>query len=382
MALFFSIFGLLWLAVNGYVAWRLGVAIPAPFGAVVAGALLVVALVWPFVIAATRGAPADGPVAWLRGVAWTHFGALTVLLVLLVARDAALGVLGLVARMSVPFDPERRLAIESATAVAALVGTGAIGALGWRGANRLAPVVRVEVPITGLDARLDGFRIAQISDIHIGQPLTRDELARIVDRTNALGADLIAVTGDLVDGRVDVFASDTDPIRDLTAPHGVFFVTGNHEYYSGAKAWEREIASRGLTVLTNEHRVLNVDGAAVVVAGVTDYTAGQFVPEDASDPAKALSGAPADVLRLLLAHQPKSVIEAAKVGAHLQLSGHTHGGQYWPFTLLIDLFHPVTSGLSRFEDVWVYVSRGTGVWGPRMRVGAPNEITELVLRSA
>lgn len=374
-----------WFGGHAFVGWRLlapverGPAWWFGLGLVVLGAVL-----WPVLMFWTRSVPSESPLALVRSLNWLYFGAFTVLFALVVAKDVVLTAWFAGERLVTgePVDPDRRTFLQAIGSAIALAVTGVTAGLGWRGATRIAPVVEVEVPVPGLDPRLDGFRIAQISDIHIGQPVTKAELAAIVARTNEVGADLIAVTGDLVDGRVEVFASDTDPIADLSAPHGVFFVTGNHEYYSGVKAWEREITRRGLRVLTNEHDVLDVDGAKLVVAGVTDYTAGQFIPEDASDPEKAFAGAPSDAAyHLLLAHQPKSVEAAAKTPAQLQLSGHTHGGQYWPFSLMIDAFHPVTSGLSRYEQLQVYVSRGTGVWGPRMRVGAPNEITALTLRA-
>lgn len=384
MLLFFSIVFLVWFSGHAFVAWRLVASLPrGPLAVAVALVLLGCAIAFPLVLWVSRQAPSEGGLALLRALTWTYFGLFSVLFVLLIARDAAIGAAVTAVRLATgtPVDLERRQFLQSAGALMALAFTAATGVIGWRGATRIAPVVRVDVPIPGLDPRLDGFRIAQITDIHIGQPLTRAELAAIVERTNGIGADLIAVTGDLVDGRVDVFARDTDPIADLRAPHGVYFVTGNHEYYSGVKAWEAEIRARGLRVLTNEHVVVEVGGAALVVAGVTDYTAGQFIAEDASDPAKAFAGAPSEAFHLLLAHQPKSVVAAAATPAQLQLSGHTHGGQYWPFSWFIDAFHPVTSGLSSYEGVQIYVSRGTGVWGPRLRAGAPNEITELTLRA-
>lgn len=384
MVLFFSLVFLVWFGGHAFLAWRLVASLPrGPLALGVAVAVLACALMFPLALWLSKDAPSEGRLAMLRTLTWTYFGLFSILFAWMVVRDVALAAAGAVVRgvTGAPLDVERRQFLQSAGALVALAFTGVTGLIGWRGATRIAPVVRVDVPVPGLDPRLDGFRIAQITDLHIGQPLTRSELAAVVARTNAIGADLIAVTGDLVDGRVDVFASDTDPIAELDAPHGVYFVTGNHEYYSGAKAWEAEIQARGLRVLTNEHEVREVDGAKLVVAGVTDYTAGQFIPEDASDPAKAFAGAPRDAFHLLLAHQPKSVVAAASTPAQLQLSGHTHGGQYWPFSWFIDWFHPVTSGLSSYAQVQIYVSRGTGVWGPRIRAGAPNEITELTLRA-
>jgi hypothetical protein len=227
---------------------------------------------------------------------------------------------------------------------------------------------------------LHGFTIVQISDIHIGSTIKREYLAAIVDAVNDLEPDLIAVTGDLVDGSVGQLARHTAPMAGLAARHGAYFVTGNHEYYSGAGAWVAELRRLGLSVLLNEHVVLRHAGAAVVVAGVTDYGAHHFDAAHRSDPAAALAGAPTDAaVKVLLAHQPRSAFAAAPAGYHLQLSGHTHGGQFLPWNFFVRLQQPFTAGLHRLDALWVYVSRGTGYWGPPKRLGAPSEITRLRL---
>lgn len=249
-------------------------------------------------------------------------------------------------------------------------------AIGFYNARRRAPVVSVDVPIDNLPAALDGFTIAQISDIHVGPTIKRHYVERIVATVNGLEPDLIAVTGDVVDGTVPNLADHTRPLAGLSARHGTFLVTGNHEYYSGADKWIAEFRRLGLTVLLNQHVVLNHDGAQAVVAGVTDYGAGSFDPAHRSDPAKAISGAPDDAtVRVLLAHQPRSATAAAEAGFTLQLSGHTHGGQFLPWNFFVRLQQPFVSGLVKFNGLWVYTSRGTGYWGPPKRLGAPSEIT-------
>jgi hypothetical protein len=252
--------------------------------------------------------------------------------------------------------------------------------IGFINARRRAVVRHVDVPITGLPAALNGFSIVQISDVHVGTTIKNGYVSRIVDAVNALDADMIAVTGDLVDGSVQRLSSHTAPLGRLSARHGVFFVTGNHEYYSGANAWIAEIRRLGLSVLLNEHVVLEHGGEAVVVAGVTDYSAHRFDPTQRSDAKAAISGAPARAgVKVLLAHQPRSAFDAAKAGFDLQLSGHTHGGQFFPWNLLVKLIEPFAAGLHRLDKLWVYVSRGTGYWGPPKRFGAPSEITRLRL---
>lgn len=285
-------------------------------------------------------------------------------------------------RLGAPVDPARREALSRALGWGVLAGSGGLGTLGLAQAQQLAEVIEVEVPVPGLPAALEGFRIAQLSDIHVG-PTIRGELLRaLVERVNGLGADLVAVTGDLVDGSVAGIGEHVRPLGALRAPHGVFFVTGNHEYYSGALEWMDFVGGLGLTVLTDEHRVIEHQGARVVVAGVPDLSGARMVPEHLSDPALALAGAPAADLRLLLAHQPRSAFAAAEAGFDLMICGHTHGGQLFPYTFLIRLAQPFSAGLHALGRMWVYVNRGATWWGPPMRIGSPQEITLLVLRRA
>jgi predicted MPP superfamily phosphohydrolase len=251
---------------------------------------------------------------------------------------------------------------------------------GFVGARRRARVVNVDVPVQNLPSALHGFSIVQISDIHVGTTIRKTYVERIIKAVNALKPDLIAVTGDMVDGSVRELTMHTAPLAGLRAVHGAFFVTGNHEYYSGASAWTTEFVRLGLRVLLNEHAVIEHQGASLVVAGVTDFNSHQFDPSQRSDPHTALAGAPPEAsVRILLAHQPRSASAAASAGFDLQLSGHTHGGQFWPWNLFVRLQQPFTAGLHRLNHLWIYVSRGTGYWGIPNRFGAPSEITRLRL---
>lgn len=259
----------------------------------------------------------------------------------------------------------------------------AVTLVGFAGARRRARIVTVEVPIANLPAGLQGFSIAQISDVHVGSQIQRSYVDAIVDAVNSLGADLVAVTGDLVDGSVRDLSAHIEPLGRLRARYGAYLVTGNHEYYSGEPAWTAEFRRLGLRVLLNEHVVVRHGGAPVVLAGVTDFSAHHFNPAQRSDPVAALSGAPTDAaVKILLAHQPRSATAAAQAGFDLQLSGHTHGGQFWPWNLFVRLQQPFTAGLHRLNHLWVYISRGTGYWGPPNRFGIPSEITLLRLVSA
>ncbi len=238
----------------------------------------------------------------------------------------------------------------------------------------------VDIILPHLHQALDGFRIVQLSDIHIGETLGRRFAQRLVDRVNALKADVIAVTGDAVDGSVHRVKHDVAPFADLRARHGLFFVTGNHEYYHGAEAWMDHWREMGHTVLHNAHVVLDHDNANVTLGGVSDLQGGQFFEHHRPSAAKAFENAPTEGVRVLLAHQPKFAADAQGHGVDLMLSGHTHGGQMFPFMFLVKLQQPVLSGLKRLGDVLTYTSTGTGYWGPPFRLGPQGEITVLILK--
>jgi uncharacterized protein len=270
--------------------------------------------------------------------------------------------------------------LESSSALLVVAIAAFVTAVGFAGARRRARIVNVDVPLDNLPAALHGFSIAQISDVHVGSTIKRQYVDAIVDAVNGLKADLIAITGDLVDGSVQELARHIAPLARLRARHGAFLVTGNHEYYSGERAWTAEFRRLGLHVLLNEHVVVSHQGSPLVVAGVTDFSSHHFNPAQRSDPAAALLGAPVGAAaRILLAHQPRSAPAAATAGFDLQLSGHTHGGQFWPWNLFVRFQQPFTAGLHRLNHLWVYISRGTGYWGPPNRFGAPSEITLLRL---
>ncbi len=246
---------------------------------------------------------------------------------------------------------------------------------------RMSPaVVHVDIALDGLPEGLHGFRIVQITDIHVGPTIRRGHLQRIVDKVNALQADLVAITGDVVDGDVATLQAHVAPLQQLQAREGVALVLGNHELYSGAQAWVIEFRRLGLRVLLNEHVIVRRGGATLAVAGVTDHTTGRFFAELASDPHAAIrgEGESADV-RLLLAHQPLSAPAGADAGYHLALHGHTHGGQWWPWNHFVRMQQPVVKGLHRFGQMWSYTSVGTGYWGPPKR-HFRSEITLLTLR--
>jgi predicted MPP superfamily phosphohydrolase len=267
------------------------------------------------------------------------------------------------------------------SAVAA--GVAASGLVGYGAATALGPpnVLQVPIRLGRLDPAFNGFRIAVVSDIHLGPLLGRRHTERIVRMSNEADADLVAIVGDLVDGTVEKLGHAAEPLQDLVSREGSFFVTGNHEYFvEDTVPWLRELERFGVSPLRNENTAIRRGGAAFDLAGVNDLAG-----EERGDPPdydRALAGVDPSRPTVLLAHQPVMVEEAAARGVDLQLSGHTHGGQTWPFQYVVEAVQPSLAGLSTHRDTQLYVSRGAGFWGPPVRVGAPPDISVLTLNAA
>ena len=372
---------------HAYVALRLGVGLAGVDTSDVASWLILVLLVATYVLilagflmrrAETR--PGGDLMAWAGFLA---MGLFSWLFVLTVIRDVLLAAGYLVTSYSdtvVTTDRLHSFSTASAMAVPLLSLLAVV--VGLVNARRLARVVTVDIALPGLPSALDGFTIVQISDVHVGPTIKRRYVEAIVEAVNSQTPDVVVVTGDVVDGSVALLGEHASPLGRLQARYGAYLVTGNHEYYSGAHQWITEFRRLGLTVLMNEHRVLRHQDIELVLAGVTDFNAGQFDRSHASNPAAAMAGAPAQAaVRILLAHQPRTAAAAEAAGFDLQLSGHTHGGQLWPWNFFVPLQQPYVAGLHRRGRLQVYVSRGTGYWGPPMRIGARSEITRIRLRS-
>jgi len=272
-------------------------------------------------------------------------------------------------------DPSRRLFVSrvvGGAAAAAAVGTVGYGTYGVLRGPR---VKRVTVPLAKLPRSAHGFRIAVVSDIHLGPILGRGFAQKVVDTINATQPDLIAVVGDLVDGSAKNLGPAAAPLAQLRARHGAFFVTGNHEYFSGAEQWLEEVRRLGIHTLENARTEL----PGFDLAGVNDLQ-GESEGQG-PDFGKALGDRDTTRACVLLAHQPVQIHEAVKHGVDLQLSGHTHGGQLWPGNFIAAAANPTVAGLERYGDTELYVSRGAGAWGPPTRVGAPSDITVVRLAS-
>jgi len=357
----------------------------------IAVTLGIIGMMWlPVISIILRRYDFGGP--GVAALVWTGYlgaGYLSFLFTFLLLRDAVLIVLALVKKWRRPAgnspaphssvnESRRRFlayGMNGGVSTAALLFTG----YSLAEARDIPRVKQVDIPFPNLPAELNGFRIVQITDIHVSPTVKKPYVEGIVKVVNSLDADVVALTGDLVDGSVRRLSGDVEPLAEVRSRYGNFFVTGNHEYYSGALQWTRKIESLCYTVLNNEHRVIDHGNRKILLAGVTDYRAGRFFDSHRSDPEKAAAGAPPVDLKLLLAHQPKSIYAAAKAGFDLQVSGHTHGGQFFPWNLMVHFFQPYVAGLHQYQDTRIYVSRGSGYWGPPLRLGSPSEITLLRL---
>lgn len=363
----------LWARLVRDVGW------PAPHGRTLGWLLAGLAIVLPLSIPLSRFLPRDlaSPLYWIL---FTWLGLMFLLFALLVPADLLRGIAWVIERLAGgPVDPERRLFLSRV--FGGVVGVGALGLGGWGLFSALRPIQTrpVQVPLRDLPDPFAGFVIAQLTDVHVGPTIGRSFIEELVAKTNAMEPDIVAITGDLVDGSVEALGPLVEPLSRLKARHGVYFVTGNHEYFSGADAWVAHLASLGVKVLRNERVTIERDGAALDLAGVDDPTGGNFLPDHGPDLARAVAGRDPTRHLVLLAHQPRQIHEAADHGVSLQISGHTHGGQIFPFSLLVPLQQPYVAGLHFHRDTAIYVSRGTGYWGPPMRIGAPAELTRIEL---
>ncbi|WP_067827457.1 metallophosphoesterase [Nocardia inohanensis] len=302
----------------------------------------------------------------LLGVLWVLF---TWSAIGTVAR-AALGIAGV-------DDPARsRIVAASVLAVTAVLVAWAVFE-----ARRLPRVRTREVTIPGLGRGLDGLRLVVVTDTHFAALDRQRWSERVVDLVNAQQPDIACHAGDLADGSVAARSAQVDPLGKVDAPLGRFYITGNHEYFGDAPGWIGHMSGLGWQTLRNQHEVVTRNGDSLVIAGIDDPT-GIALPGHGPDLPAALTGADPAHPIVLLAHQPRQVEDAVKAGVALQISGHTHGGQIWPFHYLVRLEQPVVAGLSRHGDrTQLYASRGTGFWGPQLRLFAPSEITVLILRT-
>ena len=338
-----------------------------PWQGLSSAVLLLAALSFPLTIYSRLSRPA----LFYRLSPFSFFWIGGALLLLLSLASVDLGDLGLAWSGHAAMSPR----------LGAVVGLGlALTLIAWAMTQARPRVVRREIQLTLLPPAFNGFKIAQISDLHVGGRVDRAYVEDVVAQTNALEPDLIAITGDLLDSDLESVRDRLEPLQHLRAKHGVYYVTGNHEYFHGIEAWLQEVPRLGLKLLMNERVRIEQGGASFDLAGVDDFM-GRTVPGHGPDFEKALGGREAGVASILLAHQPKAFPEAQRYGVGLVLAGHTHAGQMWPFMHLVKLDQPYVAGHYSAGGTQLYVNQGTGFWGPPLRLGTRSEITLLTLLS-
>ena len=382
LVIFLSIFSAILLLGNYYIFSHIVTALALSAGAstwlaVLLGSLsLLIFLAFPITRFATRKQAA--PFAWL---AFSWMGMLLLMLTAFALSDLFWTALT-IATYYGAYNPENLSLLHQRIDLLTLGISVVLSLIAI--VNGLRPVVikSLTVKLNKLPLSFQGFRLVQISDLHIGPLIDGKWLKRIVDQVNHLNPDIIVLTGDLVDGSVNDLREHVAPLAELRAKHGIYFITGNHEYYSGVDEWCAHVSHLGLTVLRNERvKITNNDGDSFDLVGVDDWAGGQF--GQGPDLPKALAGRDDNHALILLAHQPAAIAEAAQHKVDLQLSGHTHGGQIWPFNYLVYLQQPYSKGLHRYKNTstQIYTSAGTGFWGPPMRLGTKSEITHITLHA-
>ncbi|MFL5344028.1 MAG: metallophosphoesterase [Hyalangium sp.] len=331
----------------------------------------------------------------LATIGWTWMGAAIYLILALFLVGSVRSLIGLVwhrrSRPAPSAEPspapapavseERRQFLARATAGGAMLATGGMVGYGtWRAFH--PPVInRLAVRLPGLPKALDGFSLVQISDIHVGPLIRRHFMDAMVEQCNALKPDLMCITGDLVDGSVSELSHAVAALTNLRSRYGSYFVTGNHEYYSGDEEWTEALERMGIPVLRNRHVSIGEPGASFDLVGVDDWSGGRSGSPHRYDLAQAMAGRDPERASVLMAHQPANWREASRAGIGLQLSGHTHGGQFFPFTLVVSAIWEHAAGHFEENGHHLYVSRGTGFWGPPVRIAAPPEIVHVTLLS-
>lgn len=333
-------------------------------------------LIWLVLIGLSASFPAyfitrttrDDGTPWLSDLITYGMGFFSLLLTFTVLRDI-LWLLFKYSPIQKHTSNERRHFLRSSSRIGVWGVTAAVFGTAVHNARGNPTLKQVSISIKDLPEALEGFSIVQISDVHVGQLKNQTEyLRQVVNLVNSCHADVVAVTGDVVDGSVAHLAQAVAPLGELKGKYGTFFVTGNHEYYSGANEWIEHFKSMGWHVLGNEHVVLEVKQQSIVIAGVHDLTAGSYIEEHECNPTAALKNAPSQAaFTLLLAHHPSTAKRTDDLNIDLQISGHTHAGQYFPATWLIHLLQPYTQGLHQRQNMLLYVNSGTGYWGPALR---------------
>ena len=376
--------GMLWL-IHGYVAWRIipTMGLSSSQTNLAYTTVFILSLLPIIPIALRMSGNESKLIDRLSFLGYTSLGFFTLSFFIFVAKDMVLQLITLFSHLindDNPFDNSKRDFIKKSINISLITLAGSATVYGFYSARKGPFIIKHDIYLKNLPDAFENFSIAQISDLHVGPTIKRPYVEHVLEKISRLNPDLIAVTGDLVDGSVKYLKSELQPLKDMTPSYGTFFVTGNHEYYSGVDQWLDETDRLGMKNLVNTNALISKAGAQIAIAGITDLRAHQINPAHRSEPERALRSVPDDITKIVLAHQPNSIHSVHETGADLQLSGHTHGGQFWPFTYPVKMTNLYIAGLHDHQGTQIYVNRGTGYWGPPLRIGVPAEITLIRLK--
>ena len=376
---------MLWI-IHGYVGWRI---IPSlgltSFQAFLGYLLILLLSLLPILPILLRFYGSETKIIdKLSLVGYTSLGFFVMTFITLAIKDIFLQALSMAESLFISdglIDDSKRSFIKKSLSIGVIGISSSASVYGFHLSRKGPTVIHQDIHLESLPNNFENFTIAQISDLHVGPTIKRKYVEGVLEKISEINPDLIAVTGDLVDGSVRHLSEDLQPFKNLIANYGTYFVTGNHEYYSGVDAWLEETNRLGMINLINENRIIEKGGSQIAIAGITDFKAHHIKKEHRSNPKKALNSIDKDILKIMLAHQPNSIHLVHDAGADLQLSGHTHGGQFWPLNYPTKLANAYLAGHYNHHGTQIYVNRGTGYWGPPLRLGVPAEITLLRLKN-
>ena len=389
--MFFIVFITLLGIMHGYVGWKIfsGLNLNSSF-AIIGIILLVILTLLPVLPILFRYNGYESSLLdKLSLIGYTSLGFFTLSFVAFLSKDLLFKVWGFISsffsadvKQQITLDVDKREFLEKSLSIGILSLIGPTTAYGFYSARKGPTIINQDIYLKNLPDSFENFTIAQISDLHVGPTIKKPYVEKVVNQISTINPDLIAITGDMVDGSIDYLRRDLEPLSQVVAKYGTYFVTGNHEYYSGAERWLDETDRMGFTNLVNDNKLITIKDQNIALAGVNDYRAHQIIPSHRSNPQAALKGINSKKVKILLAHQPSSIFQANEAGFDLQISGHTHGGQFWPFTYPTKKANPYLSGLHNHNGTQIYVNSGTGYWGPPLRLGVTAEITLFKLKKS
>ena len=378
------VFTILWI-IHGYVAWKVIPTLGLSTSHTIIGYILVFFLsILPILPILLRYSGNETRIIdQISLFGYTSLGFFVLSFLILLFKDLfghAINFAGYLMQSEDTIDDSKREFLKKSLTVGAIGISGLGTAYGFYSSRKGPSIISQDIFIESLPDEFENFTIAQISDLHVGPTIKIDYVDDVLTKIGHANPDLIAVTGDLVDGSVKHLSKDLQPFKDMVANHGTFFVTGNHEYYSGVDSWLDETDRLGMTNLINESRLISKQGRQIAIAGITDFRAHQIKSSHRSNPKKAIKSIDQGMTKIMLAHQPNSIHSVHDAGVDLQLSGHTHGGQFWPFNYPTKLANAYLAGHYDHDGTQIYVNRGTGYWGPPLRIGIPAEISLIRLK--